>query len=96
MISLGNLTVALKFYPASDFVDEHGARGRLNMSRKFNAKVPVACLAKSDELLQKIPPTHGLWTNAINATKLRKFTQSNEVTKMARTPPHSYISQDTI
>jgi hypothetical protein len=53
-----------------------------NMSRKFNAKVPVA---KSDELLQKIPPTHELWPNAINATKLRKFKRSNEVTKMART-----------
>jgi hypothetical protein len=57
----------------------------MNTERKFNAKVPVACLAKSDELLQKVPPTHELWTNAINATKLGKFKRSNEVTKMART-----------
>jgi hypothetical protein len=42
----------------------------MNTERKFNAKVPVA---KSDELLQKVPPTHELWTNAINATKLGKF-----------------------
>jgi hypothetical protein len=47
--------------------------------------VRVAGFAKTDELLQKIPPTHELWTNAISATKLRKIKRSNEVTKMART-----------